>query len=64
MSEVAVKKENKTSDDVFSKEQILGSKKFANRKDILNVLLKDDETYSIDDVETMIKEFLNKEVDK
>ena len=61
---MAVKKENKTSDDVFSKEQILGSKKFANRKDILNVLLKDDETYSIDDVETMIKEFLNKEVDK
>ena len=60
---MAVKKENKTSDDVFSKEQILGSKKFANRKDILNVLLKD-ETYSIDDIENIIKEFLNKEVGK
>lgn len=61
---MAVKKENKASDDVFSKEQILGSKKFANRKDILNVLLKDDETYSIDDIENIIKEFLNKEVGK
>lgn len=56
----AKKSKDEASDEAFSREQILQSKKFANRRDILNVLLEDDKTYSIEDVENLIKEFLNK----
>lgn len=42
----------------FSKKQILNSRKFANRKDLLTVLLKDKNTYSIKEVESVINNFL------
>ena len=45
-------KTKKDDEILYSKEQIIASKKYSNRKDILNVLLKDE----------IIEEFMNKEV--
>lgn len=55
--------EAKKEDEVlYSKEQIIASKKYFKRKDILNVLLKDDEEYSFSRIDEIIEEFMNKEV--
>lgn len=42
----------------FSKEQIVNSKKYANRKDLLNAILKEDELYSFLEVEDRINNFM------
>ena len=42
----------------FSKKQFLASNKFAKRKDLVNALLKDDESYSVKEVEDLINDFL------
>lgn len=42
---------------LFSKEQILASAKFANRRDLLTVLLEDDRQYSIADVEKIMADW-------
>ena len=47
---------------LFSKEQILKSNRFKDKRDILSVLLEDDKKYKLSDVESMIVDFLNKEV--
>ena len=49
------KKENK--EIVFSKEQWITSKKFMNERDILTVLVKDDETISNDEAVRRIENF-------
>lgn len=55
-------KTKKDDEVLYSKEQIISSKKYSNRKDILNVLLKDDEEYSFSKIDEIIEEFMNKEV--
>ena len=45
----------------YSKEQILLSQAYANRKDILNVILKDGD-YTIEAVDKLLENFLKKEV--
>ena len=55
-------KTKKDDEILYSKEQIIASKKYSNRKDILNVLLKDDEEYSFPKIDEIIEEFMNKEV--
>ena len=55
-------KTKKDDEILYSKEQIIESKKYSNRKDILNVLLKDDEEYSFSRIDEIIEEFMNKEV--
>ena len=45
----------------YSKEQILLSKAYANRKDILNVILGDKE-YTTEAVDKLLENFLKKEV--
>lgn len=42
----------------FSKKQFVESKRFAKRKDLVNVLLEEDKMYSIAEVEDLIKNFL------
>ena len=42
----------------FSKKQFLASNKFAKRRDLVNALLKDNESYSIKEVEDLINDFL------
>lgn len=53
-------KTKKDDEILYSKEQIIASKKYSNRKDILNVLLKDNEEYSFSRIDEIIEEFMNK----
>mgnify|MGYP000850764248 FL=1 len=55
-------KTKKDDEILYSKEQIITSKKYFNRKDILNVLLKDDEEYTFSRIDEIIENFMNKEV--
>ncbi|TCL35646.1 hypothetical protein EV210_111112 [Anaerospora hongkongensis] len=48
----------------FSKQQILSAKKYADRRDLLAVLLSDDTPYTLNAVDKLIEEFLTKEFDK
>jgi len=42
----------------FSKKEFVESKRFAKRKDLVNALLEEGKTYSIVEVEDLIKNFL------
>ncbi|MFL8713120.1 hypothetical protein Q3304_20295 [Clostridioides sp. GD02377] len=42
----------------FTKEQIVNSKKYVNRKDLLNAILKENELYSFSEVEDKINNFM------
>ncbi|HID1128332.1 TPA: hypothetical protein ACXDT3_002220 [Clostridioides difficile] len=42
----------------FTKEQIVNSKKYVNRKDLLNAILKENELYSFSEVEKIIDKFM------
>lgn len=46
----------------YSKEQILKSKKYTNRKDILAIVLEDGKIYSHEEIEKEIDKFMKKEV--
>ena len=65
MAKVEAKIEEKVNVKVevqkYSKEQILLSKVYANRKDILNVILEDKE-YTTEAVDKLLENFLKKEV--
>ncbi|MCC0669393.1 hypothetical protein KGF46_14505 [Clostridioides sp. ZZV14-6153] len=54
MSKTLSKEENYK----FTKEQIVNSKRYVNRKDLLNAILKDDELYSFSQVEDRINKFM------
>ena len=41
----------------FSKALILTFKRYANRRDLLSVLLKDDQRYTLDQVDGLIQKF-------
>ena len=47
---------------LFSKEQLKASRKFANRKDLLEILLEEDKQYSVAEVDEMIKKFMKGKV--
>lgn len=46
----------------YCKESILKSKKFIRQRDVLSVVLKDDEEYTIEEVNELYQEFVKKEV--
>lgn len=46
----------------FTKAQILASKKYSNRQDILNALLVDDKNYSLIEVDALIEKFMKGKV--
>lgn len=46
----------------FTKEQILKSKKYATRRDLVNVLLEDGKNYSLKEVDKLIDSFMKREV--
>lgn len=48
----------KTADAVsFSREQIISAKKYKHQKDIVNVVLEDDQKYTIKQVDDLIEKF-------
>ena len=57
---MAVKKTDKPA--VFSKAQILESAAFNNRKDILNVLIDDNETITLSEVKDRLDKFMKGKV--
>jgi len=52
----------KNMECVFTKEQLKASQKFANRKDLLEVLLEDGKKYPVAKVEQMIDKFMKGKV--
>nr|WP_099469460.1 hypothetical protein [Konateibacter massiliensis] len=58
MINLAAKKTAKT----FTKEQVLNSKKYIHRKDLINILLSDAETCTLTEVDKRIEQFLKGKV--
>ena len=50
------------AESVFSKEQLLASEKFRNRRDIVNALLLPDKQYTMKTVEKMINDYMKGQV--
>ena len=48
--------------NIFRKDQIIESKKYIHRRDLLNMLLEDSKTYSLDEVDKLIKKFEKEKV--
>jgi hypothetical protein len=47
---------------VFTKQQLLDSKRYLDKKDLINVLLEDTRLYDIDEVEDLITKFMKGKV--
>lgn len=45
---------------VFTKRNILTFKRYANRRDLLSVLLKDEEEYTMEQVDSLLQNFFKK----
>lgn len=52
----------KTTESKYSKEQLLKSKRYSNRKDLLGVLLADENEYSFTEVDAEIEKFMKRGV--
>ncbi len=66
---MAVEREIKTEEknlkktkNLFSKEQLLASERFQDRKDLLNVLLSADKQYTVEEVEQKMEQYEKGEV--
>lgn len=46
----------------YTKEQILNSKRYRFKKDVVNAVLKDAEAYTIEEVDKVISDFYEREV--
>lgn len=46
----------------FTKESLLNSKKYKNRKPILSVLLEDGKSYSVKEVDIIVDKYMKSEV--
>lgn len=62
MVKMATKKIETKQESVFTKEQLLASNKYMNRRDILNVLLSDEGTYTIEKVDSLLEKFMKGKV--
>ena len=60
MAEKTEKKE--TAEVKFTKSQLIKSKKFAGKADVLNALLSDDEFYTIGNPERIVEKYLKGKV--
>lgn len=47
---------------LYSKEQILNSKRYSNRRDALGVILADDKMYTKEDVDSLLEQFMKGKV--
>lgn len=60
---MAVKKENETKQEtMFSKEQILASKKYTNRRDVLGAILSNEKQYTFEQVDSLLEKFMKGKV--
>ena len=56
------KKTNENAETAYSKEQILSSAVFSNRKDVLGALIGDDEKITISEVKDRLDKFMKGQV--
>ncbi|NLY47184.1 MAG: hypothetical protein GX053_14530 [Tissierella sp.] len=63
VGDVEVKLVFDKTENRFTKQQVLASKKLSYSRDLINAILKEDETYTLKEVETKINEYLKGEVD-
>ena len=54
--------ENVNKEIKHLKEAILSSQKYLDKRDLINILLDNETEYSLDEVDRLIEEFLNKGV--
>ncbi len=59
---MATKKTEIKQETLFTKEQILASKKYKNRRDILGVLLSDEKQYTLEQVDSLLEKFMKGKV--
>lgn len=52
------KKADLNVENKFSKEQLIGAKRYIESVDVLNVVLEDDKLYSFSDVDRLVSNFL------
>ena len=57
----AVAKSEQT-EPVFSKEQILASDRYANRRDLVDALLDEDKSYTIETVDNLVEKYMKGQV--
>ena len=57
-----VETEAKQTDVTFTKEQIVNSDRFKDRVDLLNVVLEKDKSYTLKQVESILKKSLTRKV--
>jgi hypothetical protein len=55
-------KEETCEKNKFTKEQLLQSKRYIDRTDLLNVLLEADKSYSLEEVDGLIEDFMKGKV--
>ena len=57
-----IKKNEKSKEQRFYKEQFITSKNYRGRRDLLNAILDDGREYTTEEVETMIAEYMKGKV--
>ena len=43
---------------VYTREQVMSSQRYANRRDLVSVLLESGKTYTLDEVDALINKFM------
>lgn len=61
-TKTAAKEAEKEVEVKFSKNQLLAAKHFSGKRDILEALLSDNETYTVKTVEQMIEDYMKGKV--
>lgn len=59
---MANKKAETKQEVLFTKEQILASKKYSNRRDVLGAILVDSKTYTLEQVDSLLEKFMKGKV--
>lgn len=55
-------KVTKKTENRFTKQQVLASKKLSYSKDLINAILEDGKTYTLKEVEIKVNEYLKRKV--
>ena len=59
---MAVKEKKTHQEPKFTKEQILDSKKYSNRRDVLVAILDDEKSYTLEQIENLLEKFMKGKV--
>ena len=62
MAENEDKNIKENTDRKYTKEQLLKSKRYADNRDVLSAVLKDNNSYTLETVDKLIKDFKRKRV--